>query len=604
MENIDEKDADEDTFVAESVPSDVDPAEDTELNEEKAAAGSDKVSRNRFKGFISRGLKGVNEDAEPTSTTESKDAAVVDERDKDMSDDKKKSKWTGIRGGIDFAAKLTLVQKEKRKDTAQTCDEDDYSREFDAVDPSETNTDYNDGDTKEAMEDTTSKKPRRSSKASKWNFAAKLKMNLKQEAAPIETKETKDDDDDDDDDKPPPDYGLLMSSFNSFQEDALEGLSDHKLPDEEEDTCASKPHEEPSQQPRRPAVRPAMDRRMVMGSFQGTSTKFDFSNHAQDSAIAVRKTKEEAAKELKEVGEESGSSLELDDDEFFDDAADNKNSSNPVDAFDVFSSISSNPPDRRMVFSSSLLREPSQRFDFNKGTSHSGTSLPQVQQEETICEEDEEEDDDGSDSEDENPAPVNSIVNENQNEEDHDNDSVNDEVEQEERKHQDYGELDQSHTTIEATERFDKEDTGESKEQILTGAEMDDGTPFLSDNECLQIDFKNGFQVCIHALVSLGESEKGNTILILNRKGVSLSKRMPQEEVAPLSQEEVSPQAEEYSRLVNALKESQERTLQAQDAVKFLQQQIHHKRHRLGDIEKKRSRSMKKLAEKNIILKR
>ena len=593
MENIDEKDADDDTLLAESVPSEVDPTEDSQQNEEKISAAAEKASRNRFKGLLSREAKAI---------TESKDV-VVEERDQDTSDAKKKStKWTGLRGGLDFAARLTLVQKEKKKDSGQPGDEDDCSKEFDAFDPSETNTDYTDGDTKEVMEDSTSKKPRKSSKASKWNVASKLKKNLKQEATATDKKGERDDDDDDD--KPHPDYGLLMNSFNSFQEDALDGLSDHRLPDEEGDVPASKPDEESSQQSRRPAVRPAMDRRMVMGSFQGTSTKFHFSNHTQDSAIAVRKSKEEAAKELQEVAEESGSSLELDDDEFFDDAADDKkSSSNAVDAFDVFTSISSNPPDRRMVFSNSLLREPSQRFDFNKGTSHSATtSFANSQQEQTICEEEEEEEEE-CDSEEE-AEPVKAIVEETEEkEDDHDDGSVNDAVEQEESKHQDYGELDNRHTTIEATESVDKEDMGESKEEIPMEAESDDATPFLSDYECLQLDFKSGFQVYIHALISVGDSDKGNSILMLNRKGVNLSKRMPQEDAA-LPQREVSPQAAEYSRLVKALKDSQQRTHQAQKSVQFLQKQIHHKRQLLGEIEKKRSRSMKDLAEKNIILKR
>jgi hypothetical protein len=340
---------------------------------------------------------------------------------------------------------------------------------------------------------------------------------------------------------------------------------------------------------------------MMMGSFQGQSTKFDFSSHAQDSAVTLRKTKDEANKELSEMGEGSGSSLELDNDDLFDDAENDKISKS-VNAFDVFSSISSNPPDRRMVFSNSLLREPSQRFDFHKGTNHSGTAFNLSQHEATICEEDEAEEESESEEE---TVPVKSMAEEVENDE-WEKDQEDEETEQEQSKNQENCELDKDLTSIQVP-GSSKNDSGESKEGMLddNGLEREEH-PFLSDCECLQLDFQGEFQVFIHALVKQNVPDERNSILLLSSKGVSLDRRLPQESVvktnSATSNEDVAPQAAQFSRLVQALKDSKERTRHAQEAVRVLQQQIHKKRHHLGEIEKKRQRAMKKLSEENIIL--
>ncbi|KAL3903218.1 MAG: hypothetical protein SGARI_005475 [Bacillariaceae sp.] len=128
-----------------------------------------------------------------------------------------------------------------------------------------------------------------------------------------------------------------------------------------------------------------MDRRMMMGSLQGESKKFDFSKDSQDAPMSVRQTKAEAAAAI----QDSGSSLDLDG------SNDVLDGTAPVDAFAMLNSSSSNPPERGTVFSSSLLREPSQRFDFQPRSTHSTAMDSQDTIEE--CEESDEEEETESD---------------------------------------------------------------------------------------------------------------------------------------------------------------------------------------------------------------
>ncbi|KAG7339049.1 hypothetical protein IV203_021499 [Nitzschia inconspicua] len=308
------------------------------------------ASRNKLKGLLPLGIKGSSTNDKEDAT----DRPNLHSQETMPSENGKRngSKWLGLRGGMDFTTRLKLTQKDNNKKTHEMNEEDDADLplEMESNESSNANSDQPDVVAGEDVCDTEAAP--KSKKPGKWNFAAKLKKNLQQEQKPKEESNVRRKQDSADDEIPT-DYGL-MNSVNSFSDEDLEGLADI-IPTDNEECLEQPPTADASNEC------PKIDRRMMMGGFQGQSTKFDFGKQNQDSAIVMRKSKEEASAEIND----SNSSMDLIEGNS---SVGTEKTSEPIDAFSLLnsSSSSSNPPERRMVFATTWLREPSQRFDFHK----------------------------------------------------------------------------------------------------------------------------------------------------------------------------------------------------------------------------------------------
>ncbi|KAG7372748.1 hypothetical protein IV203_018891 [Nitzschia inconspicua] len=321
----------------------------TEESTGKQEAPKTAASRNKLKGLLPLGIKGSTANDKEDTT----DRPNLDNQETVPLENGKRngSKWLGLRGGMDFTTRLKLTQKDNSKKTHEMDEEDDTDLplELESTESSNANSDQPVVPGEEVCDTEAASK---SKKPGKWNFAAKLKKNLQQEQKPKEDSNGRRKQDSADDEIPT-DYGL-MNSVNSFSDEDLEGLADI-IPTDSEECLEHSPTADASKE------RPKIDRRMMMGGFQGQSTKFDFGKQTHDSAIAIRKSKEEASAEINDSNfsmalVEGNSSVGMEKTEEL------------VDAFSLLnsSSSSSNPPERRTVFGTTWLREPSQRFDFHK----------------------------------------------------------------------------------------------------------------------------------------------------------------------------------------------------------------------------------------------
>jgi hypothetical protein len=631
--------------TSQSIRSTVD---DAAMNE--AISKPSTTSRINLKGLLSRATKGSPNDAEAETkcedveTQESVVVAAAAETAKSVAEGtKSNNKWKGLRSGLDFTTRLKITQTEKSKKAQQTeLQEVDSERslEFEATESSNTHSDHTDAVTSEENNDATTAKSKRTAK---WNFAAKLKKNLQQESKSKSEKETLKKKDKDDD-KIPTDYGL-MNSVTSFSDedlaDLVETASKDTTKDLEQSPAAKEPH-----------ARPKMDRRMMMGGFQGKSTKFDFSKESQDSAIATRQSKEEAEAEIHDSC--GSSSLNLDDANSSIDTI-NKDksaaaSSGAVDAFSLLSSSassSSNPPERRMVFANTLLREPSQRFDFEKKP----VAAAPLETQDMIEEGDESEDEEEEENElvkipvkeevnpvDQAPSPrlefksleaellraVEKKKSRRRKEGEKEGRKVSKDLERELKRKVS---LSKSVASSDGAERNTAMDTA-----IATTADTDvteqKGEPFtrtertsffkypkLSSTECVQLDFGLGETpvVCIHSLYEddeTDEKEGGHDehFLLLESAGKTLemqdlwgdadadpstSTATTSASITPATSDASSSSPSlAHERLLRELSDSEKRTRQAQETVRIMEKELQSKRRRYAELDARRQANL------------
>jgi hypothetical protein len=331
------------------------PVDNVQTDDDKdKEAKKSSLTKSKVKGLLAR-TNGSSTDKEPKPNSTDSDQVTEPVPTVANEEEKKRLAWKGLRGGLDFASRLKMTQEDKKPvaEVRESNEEEESEIEGEiSTKGNEALEFYSDSISTEQARLQAKKK-----KTGKWNFAAKLKLNLQQEQKLKSENELRKKNEEDE--KRPADYGL-MNSVSSFLEEDLKDLIESALTkDPERPLILTSPNESPK-----------MDRRMIMANVQGKSTKFDFSNHAEISSIEMRKNKED-------VAVESCDSRSSFDPEDIDLTVEPKNpglSTRRCDAFSLLSSSSSsNPPERRTVFANNLLREPSRRFDFQ--TKPSGISL-------------------------------------------------------------------------------------------------------------------------------------------------------------------------------------------------------------------------------------